>query len=552
MKLITISPPSNIINNNLKIDPLNRIHVFMQFFIHRDPVRNREIQFCLKQNLENPLIYKIHLLNERIYSNAELGLRSENRSYNNKIVQTVVGHRLRFQDVFSYIRTNNILGFHILVNSDICFATNALTNLQKTDIHLSKKMYALLRFEYNSTNPSKSPIFGPRFDSQDTWIFHSNFPIDPKFEKAFGFEFGKPGCDNKIVYLANILGYEVINDPLFIQTYHVHSSRDRDYSAKDAVPPPWGLVVPAGLEPTLMPQSLGINMRQISIDTQNFQDMQFDDNRKIYDYISLKIQSGTPFILPRIIGIEHNLAVFSRMIRDKSWPNVSISDELMQYINRTMPEIHRNEGMKMSSIKSAIKYSDAYLEAFDHCDLYTGWNIYDAQYNILAQSQDYIKQNYASKKMIWSLAFDIFHYIHSTPWTTAMRSKRILIISLPSITELINKQLANRNKLYGVELFPECEITTLSFINDNTRDFDIILEQFAKQLQSVQDTFDIALISCGSYSNLMCARIFKMGKSAIYVGNVIQMYFGILGHYWLKDRSDIVRLYLNEHWTRSV
>ena len=40
------------------------------------------------------------------------------------------------------------------------------------------------------------------------------------------------------------------------------------------------------------------------------------------------------------------------------------------------------------------------------------------------------------------------------------------------------------------------------------------------------------------------------GKSAIYVGGVLQMYFGILGNRWLKERPEIVKLYRNQHWTR--
>jgi hypothetical protein len=44
--------------------------------------------------------------------------------------------------------------------------------------------------------------------------------------------------------------------------------------------------------------------------------------------------------------------------------------------------------------------------------------------------------------------------------------------------------------------------------------------------------------------------MFEMGKSSIYVGGVLQMYFGVLGKRWLRERSDIVRLFLNNHWSR--
>ena len=95
-------------------------------------------------------------------------------------------------------------------------------------------MFALLRYEYNQDDINKSLIFGPRFDSQDTWIFHSNFIPKKDEEKVFNFEFGKPGCDNKFIYLLNILGYEVLNDPGLIKTYHVHTTELRDYTKEEA------------------------------------------------------------------------------------------------------------------------------------------------------------------------------------------------------------------------------------------------------------------------------------------------------------------------------
>ena len=64
------------------------------------------------------------------------------------------------------------------------------------------------------------------------------------------------------------------------------------------------------------------------------------------------------------------------------------------------------------------------------------------------------------------------------------------------------------------------------------------------------DTFDIALVSCGGYANPICSFIYEKGKSAIYVGGVLQMYFGIYGSRWLKERPEIIKLFSNKHWIR--
>ena len=70
------------------------------------------------------------------------------------------------------------------------------------------------------------------------------------------------------------------------------------------------------------------------------------------------------------------------------------------------------------------------------------------------------------------------------------------------------------------------------------------------EIEKIKDTFDIALCSCGGYGNLVCAELYKLDKSAIYVGGVLQMFFGIYGNRWLTERPDVLRLFMNQHWSR--
>ena len=72
-------------------------------------------------------------------------------------------------------------------------------------------------------------------------------------------------------------------------------------------------------------------------------------------------------------------------------------------------------------------------------------------------------------------------------------------------------------------------------------------------MDTIKDDYDIALVSCGGYGNLVCNYIFeKHNKSAIYVGGVLQMYFGILGNRWLEERKDVVNMYSNQYWVRPM
>ena len=107
-----------------------------------------------------------------------------------------------------------------------------------------------------------------------------------------------------------------------------------------------------------------------------------------------------------------------------------------------------------------------------------------------------------------------------------------------------------------MDLFPNCEIITIkppqTQGNEPSEEFNIEFEKFTIELDKIKDEYDIALVSCGGYGSLVCAHIYKSGKSAIYVGGVLQMYWGILGNRWFKDRPDIIRLFLNKYWTKTL
>jgi len=514
------------------------VHLFIQFYIDADPIRQSEIITCLHNNIRNPNITKIHMLNERIYTNEEFRCRSE------KLIQTNIGKRLLYSDIFKYIDENNISGYIIISNSDILF-NSTLENLLYSDIHLHKKIYAQVRYEFNSIDPSLSRILGPRWDSQDVWILHSNFIMKPECEKMLRFHMGKPGCDNKIIYLFSILGFEILNDPDFIKCYHYHDSNQRSYTKKDVISMPWGVVEPAGYCTQPNTNAIMSNCKD-----QLASSPRFSDNALLYEYILSKISKGESFIIPRIAGIENNYAVIGNTLSIHK----SISSDTNNYINKSVGILQRNAGIKLRNSDDIMEYSQKYLKAFDNCEIYTGWEKSGNVYPHISESHDFITQQYYNKQILWAFSLDIFHYIFNTPWTHALRGKRILIIS--SFEKSIQEKLPIREKIYGVDLFPECSFVTIippqtqCEFNSGDSYFGDHLSKFKQELDEIKDTYDIALVSCGGYGNLVCNYIFESGKSAIYVGGVLQMYFGILGGRWLKERPDVVRIFLNEHWSR--
>jgi len=226
----------------LQMEHKEIINLITQFYIDNDNNRQKEILKCLDFNLNNNLIDKVYLITERTYSDIEMNI--SNHKYRSKIIQINIGSRLKYCDVFDIIENNNINGYIVLANSDIFF-DDTLSILYKTGLIDNKKIYNQLRFEYDNPELSKCKIFGPRGDSQDSWIFHSKFNIEKSHRKLFNFELGIPACDNHIIYLFIILGFKVHNEPYLIKTYHNHNTEKRNYNEKtNRVQQPWTRLMP--------------------------------------------------------------------------------------------------------------------------------------------------------------------------------------------------------------------------------------------------------------------------------------------------------------------
>ena len=216
-----------------------KIFLITQFYIDNNKSRQAEIRKCLRLNVSNKNIDKIYLLNERKYSEKELGIKSD------KICQIIIKKRLSYKRVFDIIEDHQLDGYIVLTNSDIFFDASIL-QVKKCQLSTEKKVYALLRHEYEENKSLKScSLFGPRGDSQDVWIFHSSQNMNKEHRILFDFHLGVPACDNKIAYLWNILGYQCYNEPNLLKCYHHHTTKKRNYTNKTTRPAkPWVAILP--------------------------------------------------------------------------------------------------------------------------------------------------------------------------------------------------------------------------------------------------------------------------------------------------------------------
>jgi hypothetical protein len=228
--------PKHYVVNSLNLDKTN-ISIIYQFFIHSDVDRQNEIKFCLKANQENPYINHIYLLNEKLYSLSELGLDNMD-----KITQVLLGHRLQYNDIFMFSKTEEIKGWIVACNADI-FLDNSIYNIKNID-QTERLMFSQLRWEFEG-DLTTAKIFGPRTDSQDAWIWHSNnTDYLVTYEEKFNFQLGIPGCDNHVVHIFDKIGFHQINAPNFIKTLHYHKTQIRNYAHVNAINPPYCWIDP--------------------------------------------------------------------------------------------------------------------------------------------------------------------------------------------------------------------------------------------------------------------------------------------------------------------
>lgn len=220
-----------------------RLWLIQQYYRPEKSKRAREIRRCLEENVKCPYVDKILLLNEDDYSS------DFPKESGEKILQKVVGKRLSYEmvirTIYEDVPADVIVVFS---NSDIFLggSTKLLWSM-----NLEDKFLSLLRWDVSEREGEgeKPKIFGPRDDSQDTWILSSNSVKARKWKfEDLAFPFGKNGCDNAINVEMLRQKFLIANPAYSIQTYHVHSSGYRTYNPQDIVDKPIFLhIAPTGL-----------------------------------------------------------------------------------------------------------------------------------------------------------------------------------------------------------------------------------------------------------------------------------------------------------------
>lgn len=216
------------------------LHLLLQLWKPADRARWQELKAALINNVINPLVHRIHILLDgetaaEAYADWPAWMRE-------KLVVFPSRERLTYKWAFEYMATLPKGDFAALINTDIYF-DRSIRDLW--NVSMKNRCISLLRYETTlayargEAGAPEPHIFGPRADSQDSWIFAVDELVDHQARgeswSELAFCMGKPGCDNALMGELTRRKWALANPAYSIRTFHIHENPARGYSVNELV-----------------------------------------------------------------------------------------------------------------------------------------------------------------------------------------------------------------------------------------------------------------------------------------------------------------------------
>lgn len=132
-------------------------------------------------------------------------------------------------------------------------------------------------------------------------------------------------------------------------------------------------------------------------------------------------------------------------------------------------------------------------------------------------------------------------------WIYGIERKKVLVVS--PFVEYMEMQYKKKDLLWEGIRIPEFELHTVKGIfwyygykDPRFRSWFEALDYLYKEC--MKQDFDIALLSCSTFSTPLALMLKEQGKQAVHVGGPLQLMFGIKGRRWDQYFTDTY----NEHW----
>ena len=257
-------------------------------------------------------------------------------------------------------------------------------------------------------------------------------------------------------------------------------------------------------------------------------------------YIKKIIETSTsPFFIGRIAGVE--LKVAYNFLKGNV---LDVADDLVY--------LETNAGIRVENNDSLKKYVEILVKSYENSTVIAEWETDGKVYSRTGVGQQLITSRTPNTPKIDARALEPYYFKES--WMPALKGKRVLIIH--PFVNTFKKQSENLKTLFpGRSWFEDCELTFIAppFTlagNHGEKDWQEHYAEFIKQLRELKE-FDVALVAAGGYGMPISNFIYKeLGKSVIYVGGALQLFFGVIGKRWFENK-DILKI-MNDDWIRPV
>ncbi|APZ55186.1 exostosin domain-containing protein [Salipiger abyssi] len=192
------------------------IHLYTPYYLSDDHERQKELDLCLKKNVETKEVDRIFLM---VDDGHEPPIKSD------KITVLPIPARPTYRDWLDLTERHSTGALSVLANSDI-YLDKTVTELHKVFDASGHALAAISRYEIEGDKITmhKNPQW-----SQDVWVVDGTVPVPDQIKQKMTIPLGVPRCDNKIGYVFSVHGYDIFNPCKFVRTYHLHETQLRAY-----------------------------------------------------------------------------------------------------------------------------------------------------------------------------------------------------------------------------------------------------------------------------------------------------------------------------------
>lgn len=186
------------------------------------------------------------------------------------------------------------------------------------------------------------------------------------------------------------------------------------------------------------------------------------------------------------------------------------------------------------------------------CNMLTALTQADANLRVVTCSSFFVCDDVLTKL---NLHIPTLPYVEDISFWIAlinkMNSTSIGIVSY--FSEQMESQSKIIHKVFSNKLKYTKNMDSFKFIfSENTiqgnepedKTFNDVLNDLIKRC--LESDCEVFLISCGCYGIPLCAALKRQGKRAVYVGGILQLFFGLKGKRW--DTREEISQHYNKHW----